>query len=872
MLQKYATCEVLEAAIPSSPRGLMRNAHRAVFNYEPREGYLYVRSRAISSRCNDNYDYFGAEEIKGNGTTKGYVTFTGKPVFVNHKNEDHRRNRGIIIDAVLHEDHNPNGSPDTWAEVLMEIDAKTFPRLAHAIVAGHIDRTSMGVDVERSQCSACGNVATVPSEYCRHVPGMKGKKFQSVDYKTGVKRAQLIYEKCAGLAFFENSLLVEEPADATAFLLDRPVLGPGLEHLHASLPRTASKTAQAVDPRIFDIPEDAFPGVPRIERPSVHEASAQVTTKVASGGVCPVCRGEDTLTFQGARECFECGHAWRTAAVDPNALAVEGSKSDEFFDKHPPKADHVVEKFLDAYHKSPETHSAGMHWYSDSHNVAKAIGKGDAAKAAGLMGIYSAGTPVAPNYHYASRAIIHNIAIGGKANPLSGEHSDFHGNPNANATQAEQARRVLDGEHHSKVLHSPKVSNYAHLIEHGDDEPGVEKERVVVDRHAVSAAIGRRITDKEFSSLNLSTNQTRVDYEKDKHGKRVRDKNGDYVKRTVNDYGQDMNSRYQRLADVYREATHRLRDMGHDVKAHQVQAVAWAVQKQRNDAEDEAHVDSGGPQSGNIKGRQKSMTQQRDAWEKHYDTHHDNQGMPKDPRKHWGIRRKLAYGEQKAPTDVDTLRDEACPVCGEDSAAWDGNQCVVCGYQAPPKMFRDPDLDMARQVDLRKDVLDPTGQNPDGIGVGDFADEERGVPGLACPACGATFPAGEPQTTDTADPTAGDRGQGPAEGDVCPECGEGELVQQDAVDPELGLDGPPQEPGQEGLDMGEEQDGQGPPPVDPSQFEQDPEEDEEEPEKGQPGPPQGGEDGSDEEDEDDEGEGFPPGKGKGKGKPQAVTK
>src|SRR6202000_669092 len=150
----------------------LRTAHRAVFNYVPREGYLYVRSRAISSRCNDNYDFFSAEEIKGNGSTTGYKTFIGKPVFVNHHNEDHRRMRGVIIDAALHEDRNPDGSPDTWVEGLMEGDALKFPKLAEALIKRHIERTSMGVDVEYSICSKCGNKATTPLEYCRHVPGM----------------------------------------------------------------------------------------------------------------------------------------------------------------------------------------------------------------------------------------------------------------------------------------------------------------------------------------------------------------------------------------------------------------------------------------------------------------------------------------------------------------------------------------------------------------------------------------------------------------------------------------------------------------------------------------------------------------------------
>jgi ribosomal protein L20 len=208
---------------------MVKQSHRVSFDYEVRPGFLYVRSRAISSRCNDNFDEFPAEEIK-----KGYKTFVGKPVFVNHNNENHRRARGVIIDAVLHEDTNPDGSPDTWAEVLMEVDAVNFPKLADAIQKGHIDRTSMGTDVAYSICSACGNKATSPAEYCVHIPRQKGSRLYKADPKTGSKEGILIREICYGLSFFENSLLVEEPADPTAFFLGVDTSG---------LNKAASKTA-----------------------------------------------------------------------------------------------------------------------------------------------------------------------------------------------------------------------------------------------------------------------------------------------------------------------------------------------------------------------------------------------------------------------------------------------------------------------------------------------------------------------------------------------------------------------------------------------------------------------------------------------------
>ena len=212
MIRKYATLETLSSSFAT--KSLRRSAHKADFSkIAVRPGYLYVRSRAISSRTNDNYDTFPAEEIK-----KGYLSFIGKPVFVNHENENHRRARGVILDAQLHEDRNIDNSPDTWVEVLMEVDAIRFPKLAEAIVKGHIERTSMGVDVEMSECGVCHNEARTPMEYCAHIPRMKGSKIRQVT-ASGTQQDVLVHEVCYGLAFFENSLLVEEPADPTAYFL-----------------------------------------------------------------------------------------------------------------------------------------------------------------------------------------------------------------------------------------------------------------------------------------------------------------------------------------------------------------------------------------------------------------------------------------------------------------------------------------------------------------------------------------------------------------------------------------------------------------------------------------------------------------------------
>lgn len=153
---------------------------------------------------------------------------------------------------------------------------------------------------------------------------------------------------------------------------------------------------------------------------------------------------------------------------------------------------------------------------------------------------------------------------------------------------------------------------------------------------------------------------------------------------------------------------------------------------------------------------------------------------------------------------MDTLRDESCPICGEQDA-WDGDQCRVCGFIQPPKQFQDPDVDKAKQLDLRRDKSDVAGgdipgmedatQDRDRDGINDdtgepMDEQESGLddaqPMLVCPACGEQFEAGHPASTSTTDPQMGDDAEtdGPAEGDVCPACGKGLLETPDEVQAE----------------------------------------------------------------------------------------
>lgn len=266
---KYAKLEVLD--VKSAPQrvtsGLSKFADFG--DYKTEDGFLYVRVRAISSRVNKNHDGWPAAELK-----KAYKTFVGKPIFVDHHNSDPTKARGVVVDAALHEEdvqktsaHDPyyasapaNHLPPTWIELLLEVDAKAFPKLAKAIVAGDIDGVSMGANVERSICSHCENEARNPDEYCKHILS-KGAYFD-FHQPDGTKISKKAYEDCYDIGFFELSF-VFDPADETALKIDHKQASRRKEIMFDILseemgPRTAMAKVAALDlpvPELEDPPE-----------------------------------------------------------------------------------------------------------------------------------------------------------------------------------------------------------------------------------------------------------------------------------------------------------------------------------------------------------------------------------------------------------------------------------------------------------------------------------------------------------------------------------------------------------------------------------------------------------------------------------------
>ena len=303
---------------------------------------------------------------------------------------------------------------------------------------------------------------------------------------------------------------------------------------------------------------------------------------------------------------------------------------------------------------SDEQVQDGLNWYKDGHHLAKAIAHGDAHKGAGVLSAYSPQMGWDANINHAVHSLHTGHAVD-KGAGVMGMH-------------ARAAQRIIDGEDPDQVLRQPKTNDFYHLLAHGDDTPG-ERQRVVIDRHAMSVAAGHRLTSDESkdSSAVLNTRH----------------------------YYDHASGLYLKAADLLgKERKHK------GIKPHQVQAITWGVRKATNDHEDEHHADVRIRAS--YKGRSTVQRNYREKNKAERGEHFPDLGGNMHTSQH------LAYGDIKAPQDVDTLRESECPVCGNDDS-WDGDRCQVCGFFRPPKMFMDPDTSVAGQVDLRQDNAEQNG-------------------------------------------------------------------------------------------------------------------------------------------------------------------
>lgn len=175
--------------------------------------FLYVRTRAIGSLekwgPNLNGDGFPFSELQSS-----YQTFRGKGNFLDHKSDDIRMIRGLVIDAFLN-------SEDQCVECLIAVDRVSHPQLARHIETGVVNSVSMGTRVGFSNCSVCANTARTEDDYCSHIKSYKGMKFGALVNNAAHKFGQWpVHEVNHELEFIELSW-VSVPAFKEANVLER---------------------------------------------------------------------------------------------------------------------------------------------------------------------------------------------------------------------------------------------------------------------------------------------------------------------------------------------------------------------------------------------------------------------------------------------------------------------------------------------------------------------------------------------------------------------------------------------------------------------------------------------------------------------------
>lgn len=209
-----------------------------------------------------------------------------------------------------------------------------------------------------------------------------------------------------------------------------------------------------------------------------------------------------------------------------------------FFKEHPVSAANVVASYD---RTDPGMRQQGLRWYADAHVIAKALAHGDAEKGAGVLAAYSPQTGWPANMMNAARSLEMGRAIGPGEGMITG------------AMQA-NAQKAMDGAAADVANSSPKTRAFARLIRNGGDMPGDTEGDVVIDRHAMTVAMGQRLPKKVADNAPIG-NKRYYDY----------------------------------VADQYREAARQISERdGTPVAPHQLQAITWLQQQEENEAADAA--------------------------------------------------------------------------------------------------------------------------------------------------------------------------------------------------------------------------------------------------------------------------------------------
>lgn len=250
--------------------------------------------------------------------------------------------------------------------------------------------------------------------------------------------------------------------------------------------------------------------------------------------------------------------------VNEKARAHKSPGDHPFFQRNPVSAKNIIAAYDGA---TPAERHQGMRWYADAHRLAWALGGGDAELGAKVLSAYSPRTGWPLNMFNAARSLAEGRALGPGEGVIMGQAQ-------------KTAQAAIDGGDIDSVLPAPKTNAFARLMTLGEDHPEDRLGSVVVDRHALSVAAGRRLTKA------------------DTEGK--------------GEFGSPIGKEpfYSHVADEYRKAALELSQReGAEIAPHQVQAITWLRQQRVNSAQELAEGRSG------AKGLQTSMRNHWEQWQ-----------------------------------------------------------------------------------------------------------------------------------------------------------------------------------------------------------------------------------------------------------------
>lgn len=290
-----------------------------------------------------------------------------------------------------------------------------------------------------------------------------------------------------------------------------------------------------------------------------------------------------------------------------NVAGLKGSEH-PFIEKYGLSSKNIVAAYDAA---TPDERAQGARWYSDAHDVAKAIGNGDADKGAAMLSAFSVQTDWATDVMNA-------------ASTLANGKVPVHGVGITGAVR-QRAQDILDAKTHEDIdklfpkAGSAKTRNFYHLILNGGDRPGDTEGHVVIDRHALSVAAGRRLTSQETAAPTYAEMA-------EQHPGWTHEQMKAYRATFPADPTGSIYS-YQHIADMYRAAALEIsRRDGTKISPHQLQAVTWLHQLHVNDAEDSHLIElaadaaahggkmSSVPGAVTAKGRASAMSRRWAAW------------------------------------------------------------------------------------------------------------------------------------------------------------------------------------------------------------------------------------------------------------------